>query len=219
MPAARPSLTQSESDATALDALATLEAALVTLAGVARHRAAGSDPGLDLDAADLRLLEAMQCQDEAHFHLLASLGAAPVMTAFALQPRATASRAAALAALRSLKEIALGAQMALARSLAATDDQRLAEVLFAMGAIEGGHAALLRGRLGEEPASGRAFLRWRFGDALDALAELAESGLLDDAPDAVPYPGPLERRCAGVTGLVPETTEDELRWAEATAGP
>ena len=49
MLAARPSLTQSESDATALDALATLEAALVTLAGVARHRAAGSDPGLDLD--------------------------------------------------------------------------------------------------------------------------------------------------------------------------
>ncbi len=201
---------------TALDALATAEAALVTLAGVARQRAAAGD--LDLDDADLRLLDAMQCQDEAHYHLLASLGAVPVVAAFALQPRSTASRAAALAALRSLKAVALGAQMALARGLAGAEDAALVETIFAMGAVEGSHEALLRARLGEEPAAGRAFLPWRFADPLDALSALAEAGLLDDTPDAVPYPGPLERRCAGVFGLVPQTTEDELRWDEITIG-
>ena len=210
-------LRQDQTEPTPLDALATVEAALVTLAGVARAAAAEGD--LDLDAADLRLLEAMQCQDEAHYHLLATLGAIPVAAAFAVQPRATAGRAAALAALRSLKEIALGAQMALARSLTGADDPALAETLFAMGAVEGGHEALLRGRLGEEPATGRAFLRWRFADPLAALPALAEAGLLDDAPDAVAYPGPLERRCAGVFGLVPETTEDALLWEEAIIGP
>jgi len=209
-------LPSAQSEPTALDTLATVEAALVTLAGVVRQGVTAG--ALDLDEADLRLIEAMQCQDEAHAHLLASLGAVPVTAAFALQPRATASRAMALAALHSLKEIALGAQMALARSLAGSDDAALAETLFALGAVEGSHAALLRGRLGEEPASDRAFLPWRFADPLEALPVLAESGLLDDAPDAVLYPGPLERRCAGVFGLVPETTEDELRWDEPTGG-
>ncbi len=64
-------LPSAQSEPTALDTLATVEAALVTLAGVIRQRAAGAD--LALEEADLRLLEAMQCQDEAHLHLLAAL--------------------------------------------------------------------------------------------------------------------------------------------------
>lgn len=215
MPTAALAIAQPEP--TALDVLATVEAALVTLAGVARARAASGD--LDLDEADLRLLDSMQCQDDAHLQQLAALGAAPVATAFALQPQATSSRAAMLAALRSLKEIALGAQMAFARALAGTGDPELAEILFALGAVEGGHEALLRARLGNEPANDRAFLRWRFADPLAALAALAEAGLLDDAADAVPYPGPLERRCAGVLGLVPQTTAAEQLWDDALVGP
>jgi hypothetical protein len=216
MRVARPVFAQPELPSTALDALATVEAALVTLGGMVRQSA--GDGGLDLDEADLGLIEAMQCQDEAHYHLLASLGAVPVAIAFAFQPRATADRPAALAALRGLKEIALGGQMALARGLAGSDDPSLAETLFAMGTVEGGHEALLRSRLGDEPAAGRAFLRWRFADPLDVLPALEEAGLLDDSADAVPYPGPLERRCAGIFGLVPETTEDERRWDEAIGG-
>jgi len=74
------------------------------------------------------------------------------------------------------------------------------------------------GRRGTPASAGRAFLRWRFADPLDVLPALEEAGLLDDSADAVPYPGPLERRCAGIFGLVPETTEDERRWDEAIGG-
>lgn len=203
-----------QAEPTGADALLTTEAALVTLAGVARAGAAAG--ALALDADDLALLEATQCQDEAHVHLLQSLGAVPAVTAFALLPALTGDRAALFAALLALKEIALGAQMALARALARTAaDPALAETLFAMGAVEGGHRVLLRARLDRQPAGDRAFVRWRFADPVAALAALAEAGMLDDAPDAVPYPGPLERRCAGVFGLVPQTTDDELRWRDA----
>lgn len=212
MPAAASLSAQREPSA--LDALATVEAALVTLAGVLRQRAAGGELELDEAGADLRLLEAMQCQDEAHLHFLASLGGAPVVPAFALPERLAAERGAALAKLLSLKEISLGAQMAFAHALAGNGDKETAEVLFALGAVEGGHEALLRQRLGREPANGRAFLAWRFADPLDALPALAEAGSLDDDPSAIPYPGPLERRCAGVTGLVPETTAEVLLWDE-----
>ncbi len=191
-----------------LDALITAEAALVTLAGVIRE----AGPELGLDEADEAFLRAAQCADEAHVHLLQALGAVPVVEAYAVAERALEARGPALRLLGEVKAITLGAQMALARSLVNGAEPPLAETVFAMGAVEGGHAVLLRGLLGGEPAADRAFLRWRFADAADALAALAESGLLDDAPGAVPYPGPLPRICRGLTGLVPQTTEEALAW-------
>ena len=193
-----------------LDALITAEAALVTLAGAIRD----AGPLIGITEADEGFLRAAQCADEAHYHLLQALGATPATAAFAIPGGVLDARGPALRLLAEVKAIALGAQMALARSLVLVDGSEppLAETVFAMGAVEGGHAALLRGLLGGAPAADRAFLPWRFADPADALPALAESGLLDDAPDAVPFPGPLPRVCRGLAGLVPQTTEEALAW-------
>lgn len=191
-----------------LDALVTAEAALVTLAGAVR--AAG--PTLDLTAADDAFLRAAQCADEAHYHLLLALGATPAAEAFAVPVGTLSARGPALRLLATVKAVVLGAQMALARSLVNGAEPPVAETVFAMGAVEGGHAALLRGLLGQDPAADRAFLPWRFADPADALPALAEAGLLDNAPGAIPFPGPLPRDCRGLAGLVPQTTEDALAW-------
>jgi hypothetical protein len=193
-----------------LDGLITAEAALVTLAGAIRD----AGPPIGLTEADETFLRAVQCADEAHYHLLQALGATPAADAFAIPGGVLAARGPALRLLAEVKAITLGAQMALARSLVVVDgaEPPLAETVFAMGAIEGGHAVLLRALLGGQPAADRAFLPWRFADPADGLAALAESGLLDDAPDAVPFPGPLPRICRGLSGLVPQTTEEALAW-------
>jgi hypothetical protein len=201
-------MTGQSSEPGALDALITAEAALVTLAGVIRE----AGPAAGLTEADEAFLRAAQCADEAHYHLLQALGAVPAVAAFAVAERALVARGPALRMLAEVKAIALGAQMAFARSLVNGAEPPLAETVFAMGAVEGGHAALLRGLLGGDPAADRAFLPWRFADPADALDALAESGLLDDAPGAVPFPGPLPRICRGLTGLVPQTTEEALAW-------
>lgn len=196
-----------------LDALMTVEAALVTVAGAIREAAAAG--GLALDAAALATITAMQCEDEAHVHLLEALGAIPAADRFAIPAGLLGNADAAVDGLLALKEVALGGQMALARLIAAADppDQAFAESLFALGAMEGGHRALLRAIRGDELPGDRAFLAWRFEDPRDVLDALAETGLLDDAEQPVRFPGPLPRECAGVTGLVPETTEDALLWS------
>jgi hypothetical protein len=196
-----------------LDALMTVEAALVTLAGVVRE--AAGEGGFPLDRAALDALAAMQCQDEAHFHLLQALGAIPVTDRFSIPPRLLDSAESALDGLLALKGVALGGQMALARLLAAAEqpDPAFAESLFALGAVEGGHHAVLRGLRGRTPPNDRAFLRWRFADPRDVLDALAETGLLDRGDRTEVFPGPLPRVCTGVTGLVPETTEDALLWS------
>ena len=92
-------------------------------------------------------------------------------------------------------------------------DAAFAESLFALGAAEGGHRVLLRAIRGADLPNDRAFLAWRFADPRDALSALAETGLLDDADRAVRFPGPLPVSCRGVSGLVPETTEDAELWS------
>ncbi|MGI9252526.1 MAG: hypothetical protein ACR2J8_02175 [Thermomicrobiales bacterium] len=196
-----------------LDALMTVEAALVTLAGVVRD--AGASGALAFDAPSLASLAAMQCEDEAHYHLLEALGAISAADRFAIPPGLLESRDAAIDGLLSLKEVALGGQMALARLIAAADppDQAFAESLFSLGAVEGGHQVMLRTLRGETLPGGRAFLAWRFSDPRDVLDALSETGLLDAAEKPVLFPGPLPRDCRGVTGLVPETTEDAELWS------
>lgn len=196
-----------------LDALMTVEAALVTVAGAIRE--AAGEGGLPLEDAALAVVAAMQCEDEAHYHLLEALGAIPVADRFAIPAGVLESSDAAIDGLLALKEVALGGQMALARLIAAADppDAAFAESLFALGAAEGGHRVLLRAIRGADLPNDRAFLAWRFADPRDALSALAETGLLDDADRAVRFPGPLPVSCRGVSGLVPETTEDAELWS------
>ncbi len=197
---------QSATIADPLVALLTVEGALVTVLG----GVLAAVPGLT--DADRVTLAAMQCEDEAHWHLLAALGAQMPFDVFTLPEPMAADRGSALLGMSVLKEIALGAQMAYNRTLVQGADPRLAETLFAMGAIEGGHHAALRAALGEAPVVARAFLPWRFSDAAQAIDALTAIGVVGGVGTELRYPGPLARVCRGVSGLVPETTEDAAAW-------
>jgi len=199
----------------ALDAAITVEAAGVVLAGVGRLR--GVDGDLPLAAEDIAFLRAAQCQDEAHYHLLETLGARPVAVAYSLPPAAEEERDGFLAALIELEGIAVGAAMALARRLGDLGEGRLLEVAYQLGAVDAQHEAIARFLRGARPANDRAFARWRFADAAEALPALEAAGFLDPAAETWVFPGPVERVCRGVAGLVPETTEDAPRPPAAEA--
>lgn len=190
----------------ALDAAITVEAAGVVLAGVGRLR--GVDGDLALDGDDLSFLRAAQCQDEAHYHLLETLGGRSAAVAFSLPPEAEADRAGFLGAMIELEGIAVAAAMALARRFGEIGEGRLIEVAYQLGAGDAQHEALARFLRGDRPANERAFARWRFADAGQALAALADAGFLDPTVETWVFPGPVDRVCRGVFGLVPETTED-----------
>ena len=74
-------MTDRDSLQAGLDALATMEAAAVTLLGVARQR--GQDGELDVGDDAVVILRAAQCQDEQHYHALAA-GGLPVMDTFTI---------------------------------------------------------------------------------------------------------------------------------------
>ncbi|MBA2520656.1 MAG: ferritin-like domain-containing protein [Chloroflexia bacterium] len=192
-----------------LDACCTLQAAAVTFAGVARQL--GADGGLDLGPETVRFLRAAQCQDEAHYHVYQQLGARAFVTEFAMPAGSLASREAFLRTLIELEEIAVGAAMAMARRFAEYADFNLVEIAYQMGAVDAQHQALARHLLGERPANERAFARWRFFDLLEVEDALFDSGFLDGGDDLIAFPGPVARNCAGVFGLVPETTDDARR--------
>ena len=198
-----------------LDAAITVEAAVVTFVGVARDR--GVTGSLDLGPEIVRFLRAAQCADEAHYHFLVSIGATPETTAFAMPEIALVDRESFLRVLAELEAIGVGAHMAVARRLGELGDPRLVEIAYQMGAVDAQHQALARHLAGAVPANDRAFARWRFAEPAEAGAALRETGLLDAAEETVAFPGPVDRVCRGVFGLVPETTEDALAFA-APAG-
>ena len=86
---------------------------------------------------------------------------------------------------------------------------RLVGSAFAAGSVEAQHLALLRGLRGERLLAERALAAWRYRETSEAIAELTELGLIGGSGDATAYPGPRERFCRGVVGLVPETTDDQ----------
>jgi hypothetical protein len=186
-----------------LDVAITGEALAVTVLGAARQR--GVEGRLSLGNELLGFLRAAQCEEEAHYHFLEFAGATPAASSFTVPEAALADRNALLRAVVELEGIAVAAYMAAARGLAAAGDLRLVEIAYQIGAVEGGHLALARHLLGERPANDRAFARWRFADV----------GYLGGSGEAVAYPGPVDRFCRGVFGLVPETTDE----AVATAPP
>ena len=157
------------------------------------------------------MLRDSQCQDEAHYHFLESVGATPTALAFSIPSSALADEIGLLETLIELNAISVGAYMAAARQFAELGGPRLVEIAYQMGAVDAQHEALARYLLGDRPANNRAFARWRFVELTEAGDALAAAGLLDDEGETVAYPGPVARVCRGVFGLVPATTDDALR--------
>jgi hypothetical protein len=187
-----------------LSALATVEAYGVTFLGVARQR--GGE--LDLDAAIRRLLRTAQCEHEAHHSFLLAEGGIPQTVAFQLDPAELDIGASILEALIELTGVMQGAYLAATRFFAETWQYRLVEVATQAAAVEAQQRAVARLLTGAELPVDRAFAEWRFRSAIEAVAILDEQVRFAPTDDAVPFPGPLERNCRGVFGLVPETSED-----------
>jgi hypothetical protein len=191
-----------------LDACCTLQAVKVTYAGVARQL--GADGVLDLGPETVRFLRAAQCQDEAHYHLFLQLGATAIAPAFTMPPGSLVGREAFLRTLIELEAIAVGASMAMTRLFAEYADLNLVEIAYQIGAVDAQHKALASYFLGASPANDRAFAEWRYFDLLEVEDALFGTGFLDESDEVVAFPGPVARTCAGVFGLVPETTDDAL---------
>lgn len=187
-----------------LDALATAEAASVTLLGVARQMALDGDLDLGEDAETV--LTAAQCQDEQHYHALVAAGGAPVYSDFTIPEAIVADRTSLLIGVLELKAIGIAGHMALTREWARQGDLSQVEISYQMGVVEAQHLSLAHALVGVTPANDRAFARWLFADPAEALAALRALGLIDGPDDPVAFPGPLDRFCRGIFGLTPETT-------------
>jgi hypothetical protein len=187
-----------------LDALTTVEAAAVTLLGVARQR--GLAGQLDVGEDAVIVLRAAQCQDEQHYHALRAAGGAPVAVEFTIPEAAVTDRTLLLVTTLELKAITIAGYMVLAREWAARGDFAQVEVAYQMGVVEAQHLALAHALVGVTPANDRAFARWLFAEPAEALDALAALGMLQGPDEAVPFPGPMERICRGVFGLTPEPT-------------
>jgi hypothetical protein len=187
-----------------LDAMAVLEAAAVTLLGVARQR--GIDGQLDVGDDAVIVLRAAQCQDEQHYHALRAAGAAQVVDPFTIPESAVGDRTLLLVTVLELKAAAIAGYMALAREFAARGALDQVEIVYQMGTVEAQHLTLAHALVGVTPANDRAFARWLFADPAEAREAVRALGLLAGPGDPVPFPGPMERICRGVFGLTPETT-------------
>jgi hypothetical protein len=198
-------MTDRDSLQSGLDALATMEAAAVTLLGVARQRDQEGD--LDLGEDALIVLRAAQCQDEQHYHALLATGGVPIVDSFTLPEQMVTDRTLLLVGILELKAISIAGYMALARAWAARGDVSQVEIAYQMGAVEAQHLSLAHALVGVSPANDRAFARWLFADPTEAIDALNALDLLEGSGESVPFPGPLDRICRGVFGLTPETTE------------
>jgi hypothetical protein len=187
-----------------LDAMATVEAAAVTLVGVARQRAL--EGLLDVGEDAVIVLRAAQCQDEQHYHALRAAGGVPITETFTMPEEALADRTLFLVTMLELKAVAIAGHMALVRAWAARGALSEVEIAYQMGAVDAQHVALAHALVGVTPANDRAFARWLFADPAEASGALEALGLLQGTGDEVAFPGPLDRFCRGVFGLTPETT-------------
>ncbi len=189
-----------------LDALATYEAAAVTLLGVARQR--GLEGALDAGEDAVVILRAAQCQDEQHYHALLAVGGQPVVSEFTIPELIVSDRTYLLITILELKAAGIAGYMALARQWAARGDLNQVEITYQMGTVEAQHLTLAHALVGVMPANDRAFARWLYADAAEVLGSLRALGLVEGPDAPVPFPGPMDRICRGVFGLTPETTEE-----------
>jgi hypothetical protein len=198
-------MTDRDSLQSGLDALATMEAAAVTLLGVARQR--DQDGELDLGEDAVTVLRAAQCQDEQHYHELLAAGGVPTVDSFTVPQQMISDRTHLLVGILELKAIGIAGYMTLARAWAARGDVSQVEIVYQMGTVEAQHLSLAHALVGVSPANDRAFARWLFADPAEAIDALHALDLLEGSGEPIPFPGPLDRICRGVFGLTPETTE------------
>jgi hypothetical protein len=187
-----------------LDAMTTVEAAMVTLLGVVRQY--GLEGTLDIGEDTVIVLRAAQCQDEQHYHALLAAGGEPVVTAFTIPEEMIGDRTMLLIGFLELKSIGIAGHMALAREWAARGDRDWVEIAYQIGVVEAQHLTLAHALVGVSPANDRAFARWLFAAPGEALAALDKLALLSGTGEPVAFPGPLDRVCQGVFGLTPVTT-------------
>ncbi|MCC6792217.1 MAG: ferritin-like domain-containing protein [Thermomicrobiales bacterium] len=188
-----------------MNAAIALEAFAVTFYGAARGRGSA----LELDDGVTRFVRAAQCEEEAHYHFFEAAGAVPSHTTFTIAERPLSTQARFLNALVEVERLLVGAHMAIARQFAAAGDLRLVEIAYQIGAVEAQHQAMARLLAGERLGADRAFAGWMFREPADAIAALADLGYIGGDGDRFTYPGPVDRYCRGVSGLVAETTEDQ----------
>jgi hypothetical protein len=196
---------ESGSIADAINAAITLEAFAVTLYGAARGR--GDEIGFSDETA--AFARSAQCEEEAHFHFFESAGAVPHTTSFTVPEDQIANQGNFLRALLDVEAILVGAHMAATRQYASGGDYRLVEIGYQIGAVEAQHQAITRQLLGESLPADRAFARWMFESPTEAVTTLQKMDYIDGDGLPFSFPGPVDRQCRGVTGLVPETTEDK----------
>jgi hypothetical protein len=199
----------------AMNAAITLEAFAVTLYGAARGR--GDE--IALDDATTRFVRAAQCEEEAHYHFFEAAGAVPSRTTFSIAARPLSNQARFLNALLEVETLLVGAHMALARLCASAGDLRLVEIAYQIGAVHAQHQAMSRMLAGERIGADRAFAGWMFHEPSEAVTALTELGYIGGDGDPVTYPGPVDRYCRGVTGLVAEATEDQPTDVAPAASP
>lgn len=210
-------MTERNSLQDSLDAMAMVEAAAVTLLGVARQR--GLDGELDVGEDAVIVLRAAQCQDEQHYHALLAAGARASGQRFTIADNVVVDRTLLLVTLLELKSAGIAGYMVLARAWAAVGDLDRVEIAYQMGVVEAQHLALVHALVGVTPANDRAFARWLFADAAEAADALRALSLLDGSGEPVPFPGPMDRICKGVFGLTPETTTTMTLPRPAVAEP
>jgi hypothetical protein len=203
-----PRLIATLADATAAEGL------MVTFLAVARTKA--SD--LALDDSIVRMVRSAQCEDEAHYDNLASRGGSPTVATYTIADEGFTDPPAFLAAWASLVKIMTGLYMAAARQAAVSGQPDLVELMYQIGAVESQHLALIRQAQGERIPADRAFPAWQFRSTSRALDQIRDEGFIAGSGTSYDYPGPGDRYCRGVTGLVAETTSDQTD-PDVTAAP
>jgi len=183
----------------------TLEAFAVTFYGAARSRS--GELGLDDNTA--RFARTSQCEEEAHYHFFEAAGAVPSTTTFTIDDSRITNQQSLLNAVQEFESILVGAYMSAGRKFAMNGESRLMEIAYQAGAVEAQHQAIARVLGGERVPGDRAFARWMFAAPEEAIEALAALGYIKGSGSDFTFPGPVDRNCRGVTGLVPETTEDQ----------
>jgi hypothetical protein len=178
---------------------------LVTLLGVARTR----QSQLTLDEATVRLLRAAQCEEEAHFNNLVAAGAVPSTSQYTIADQLFENPTSFLTTWSDLEQIMVGMYMIATRRLAENGEADLVEMTYQIGAVEAQHQALLRQILGDRLPADRAFAAWQFRQTSQALSHIKRMGFIGGEGQTYDYPGPGDRYCRGVTGLVAETTSGQ----------
>lgn len=201
----RPPVRAQDETTAVLNDLVTAEGLMVTLLGVARTKATD----LVLDENTVRLLRSAQCEQDAHYNNLVAEGGSPAVGSYTIAGSVFENQATFLSTWAELEQIMVGIYMAAGRAFAEAGQPGLVELAYAAGAVDAQHLALLRQLLGERLPADRAFVDWQFRNTAAGIRAIRRRDFIEGQGTSYDYPGPGDRYCRGVTGLVPETTDDQ----------